>query len=683
MFKNPLKKYKLGGSIQQAEEDLINSVAQVLKKPVEEIRARYQQIKQNKQESTRLYQALAMLQNGDEENGSNILISLFSNSFKNGGKIHDFICKHAKGGSVDCGCGGIKVRSAEDGSGDIFKSFMRTMPIGRLLYPTAIQAAKRNATRVPDIANVTNRRVGFGTDETGRKVLYEDAVVNGNSADTFIDIPHSGDTLVRQDILTRHGIDTKLYPMGSDEYNAVLGRNREYIPAEQNGGEIKYSEAQPKAHLTRRQTRLLAKQNRGFDRETFQKAMATADNAGRKYAGLRGKQLRDWKRNLVAGISGQERSLVSTPTVGTVKDVANLPEVVNFSQRRPTSANLDSMSFGNAFNLSRRNGEKTFKWRGGLYNTMTKEEAEAKNQKPKSDSSKSNDSKTNTSKSDNKAQKAILPNLGIPEIQTIALPDTLMGEYLPINDTIPTIIIPEYNLTASNDTIQSITPTESVSTNSPVYNVGGNGYRSGGNGGGTRGEEIDYVAEYLKTHYPNGQKRNFLTRVFTPYVKRENSNTENSALFIGPESPAHRAAREHYEASLNLGNGGQVKKGQDGLNTGTISQGKPRSKVSQWVDNNSTARHFTEGVKKFTKSPVFRWPLAGLAAYGGYRVANLPAIQEVGEIAPLVSKGLFPILTQFKPKFWGNVAKSLVDTDIDPIPDNVQGKDIFWPLDTE
>ena len=181
---------------------------------------------------------------------------------------------------------------------------------------------------------------------------------------------------------------------------------------------------------------------------------------------------------------------------------------------------------------------------------------------------------------------------------------------------------------------------------------------------------------YLKTHYPTGQKRNFISRLTTPYVVRENSNTENSPLFIGPESPAHRAAREHYEASLNLKSGGE-------LSTGTISQGKPRSKVSQWVDNNSTARHFTEGVKKFTKSPVFRWPLAGLAAYSGYRVANIPALQEVGEIAPLISKGLFPAITQFKPKFWGNVGKSLVNTDVDLIPDNVQGKDLFWPLDVE
>ena len=216
----------------------------------------------------------------------------YTPTFRNGGKIHDFICKHAKGGMVDCGCGGVKVPIAEDGSGDIFKSFMRTMPIGRLLFPTALQSAKRNATRVPDVEGVTNRRVGFGTDETGRKVLYEDAVVNGNSADTFIEIPQPGDTLVRQDVLTRHGLDTRIYPEGSDGYNSILGRNREYIPSEQQGGEIQYSETQASAPLTRRQTRLLSKQNKGFNRGTFQIAMANADNMGRSI-GLRGRELRN------------------------------------------------------------------------------------------------------------------------------------------------------------------------------------------------------------------------------------------------------------------------------------------------------------------------------------------------------------------------------------------------------
>lgn len=36
-------------------------------------------------------------------------------SFRNGGKIHDFICKHAKGGRVDCGCGGTKIKFGAEG----------------------------------------------------------------------------------------------------------------------------------------------------------------------------------------------------------------------------------------------------------------------------------------------------------------------------------------------------------------------------------------------------------------------------------------------------------------------------------------------------------------------------------------------------------------------------------------
>ena len=65
-------------------------------------------------------------------------------------------------------------------------------------------------------------------------------------------------------------------------------------------------------------------------------------------------------------------------------------------------------------------------------------------------------------------------------------------------------------------------------------------------------------AEWLKTHYPNGTKRNFITRMFQPYVVR-NSVPEGSPLFIGPESPAHREARLRYESSIRHQKGGIVK----------------------------------------------------------------------------------------------------------------------------
>ena len=114
------------------------------------------------------------------------------------------------------------------------------------------------------------------------------------------------------------------------------------------------------------------------------------------------------------------------------------------------------------------------------------------------------------------------------------------------------------------------------------------------------------------------------------------------------------------------------KKDNEEPSNGTIKQGKPRSKVAQAIDNNPKARHFVEGAKKFVKSPMVKWPLAGAAAYGGWKLANVPFVQETGEIAPLLSKGLFPFLSQVRPKF-------LLDT-MNPMKDTKAEKpsDVFW-----
>ena len=72
----------------------------------EQVRARLEQIKSNPKETQQLQQALQLMQK-DKENGFKAILSLFAGkpqSAKFGGKIQDFICKHAKGGKAGCGC---------------------------------------------------------------------------------------------------------------------------------------------------------------------------------------------------------------------------------------------------------------------------------------------------------------------------------------------------------------------------------------------------------------------------------------------------------------------------------------------------------------------------------------------------------------------------------------------------
>lgn len=75
--------------------------------------------------------------------------------------------------------------------------------------------------------------------------------------------------------------------------------------------------------LTRRQARELSGLNRGYNRSNFQTAMANADLALRN-AGLRGKELRQAKRRMVAGINVEPTTEVAF-TDNTVPTVVTQP----------------------------------------------------------------------------------------------------------------------------------------------------------------------------------------------------------------------------------------------------------------------------------------------------------------------------------------------------------------------
>lgn len=86
--------------------------------------------------------------------------------FEDGGKFQDFICKHARGGSVDCGCGG-KVISAAEG--------IDSMPDGFLQSDTPVHAAAIAAKKTIRLPwhGIGRRRVGAAIDENGGKHFYE------------------------------------------------------------------------------------------------------------------------------------------------------------------------------------------------------------------------------------------------------------------------------------------------------------------------------------------------------------------------------------------------------------------------------------------------------------------------------------------------------------------------------
>lgn len=160
--------------------------------------------------------------------------------------------------------------------------------------------------------------------------------------------------------------------------------------------------------LTRREARQQAKQNRGYNRGQFQLAMANAKNALRDNSDLRGRELRQTARRMVAGtgeyaqsnlpptfeewinspvLAGRsssggadaaraavKRGISKANRIGAVTPIIN-PDT-NFNglagrpqQETPTADLTGAGSFDNAFALARKNGMKVFTWNGKKYGT--------------------------------------------------------------------------------------------------------------------------------------------------------------------------------------------------------------------------------------------------------------------------------------------------------------------------
>ena len=160
--------------------------------------------------------------------------------------------------------------------------------------------------------------------------------------------------------------------------------------------------------LTRREARKQAKQNRGYNRGQFQTAMVNAKDALRRNSDLRGRELRQTARRMVAGtgeyaqsslpptfeewinspvLAGRpssggaeaaraavQRGISKANRINAVTPIVN-PDT-NFSglaggsqQETPTADLTGAGSFDNAFALARKNGMKVFTWNGKKYGT--------------------------------------------------------------------------------------------------------------------------------------------------------------------------------------------------------------------------------------------------------------------------------------------------------------------------
>ena len=138
--------------------------------------------------------------------------------------------------------------------------------------------------------------------------------------------------------------------------------------------------------LTRREARERAAANRGFSRGQFQTAVANAKNALRG-TGLRGRDLRQQARQMVAGEPEFVQANVAVPEIPVMSDniiIEDIPVSVpdmQFNFKSEPMQDLELLgTFNQAFRAARNSGAKEFIWRGNRYNTNLASEETPENE---------------------------------------------------------------------------------------------------------------------------------------------------------------------------------------------------------------------------------------------------------------------------------------------------------------
>lgn len=225
MFNNPLRKYQSGGTApSQQEQEIMAAFIQWLPTKIPEF--------QQMQPEQIVEQLNQMSQTEEGKNYINDLMAQFyqemqGQTMRNGGKIKDFICKHAKGGRVDCGCNGTKVSIGQKGIAGISEK-----------DPSA-KKAKKNASKAENQYGIGRRWQGTYVNGNGEKWLYESGDVNGNSAETFVRALPGDTTFVQKIAMPYDGYRIVAGNQNSPQwYNGMATRMRPELNKLQPGGEI-------------------------------------------------------------------------------------------------------------------------------------------------------------------------------------------------------------------------------------------------------------------------------------------------------------------------------------------------------------------------------------------------------------------------------------------------------------
>ena len=315
MFTNPLnRKYQTGGSVD--DEGFYNWLKTNVKEfkdySIDQIKEGVRKMEQTEEGR----KASASLKKSYEEYKKSKPSA--KSKFADGGKFQDFICKHARGGAMDCGCGGTVIRG-EDGIPEVPE-----------INPDSKQSrqVRRSAKRAQDLNGVTRRSTSYIETPEG-KWGFEQGDVNGNTTETYFfapngSVPTQVDTPWVQKIYTPYGYRIVNGNQNSSGWRTLgpriedILREDNEIPSKQvhvaprisifpgltSSGEVTNS-LQEGGELTRKQALTGAQwaMGRGISpvsRDTARLAYINAKNALRNNSDLRGRDLRQAAREMIS-----------------------------------------------------------------------------------------------------------------------------------------------------------------------------------------------------------------------------------------------------------------------------------------------------------------------------------------------------------------------------------------------
>lgn len=192
MFKNPLK-YQEGGSVQDAMKQLVAWIVQNTGLDEGQVSQRLNQILSDDTAKQELVTNLQNMQKGDREAEERIKNMFIPQNAKFGGKIQDFICKHAKGGKAGCGC--KKAEGGEIENGEMVQK--------HALGSDGIDKYSASGKRLK-LSEVPNMPTDFNPTNVTMETLP-----NGTRRVVFNGIDGNGQAVADTNILTNNGVRYK------------------------------------------------------------------------------------------------------------------------------------------------------------------------------------------------------------------------------------------------------------------------------------------------------------------------------------------------------------------------------------------------------------------------------------------------------------------------------------------